>query len=158
MSEEWKERRNEERISRKRKKERKQRRDERQKQMTAIEARHGGTRLHVSPCEGSAMMIKCSRSQLVEGAHACHCSYSVGRDQNDWGSIPAQANSLQDTMLKLSNTIMVCWSDSSDRAWASMHESWVQIPLPPKKWSVQEQSGLHRETMSEIYMYIKLVI
>jgi hypothetical protein len=65
--------RNKERISRK-KKERKQRRDEQQKQETAIEARHGGTRLQLSTWKGLIMKIIMSRSELVAVAHACHHS------------------------------------------------------------------------------------
>jgi hypothetical protein len=33
-------------------------------------------------------------------AHACNPSYSEGRDQEDHGSRPAQANSLRDPILK----------------------------------------------------------
>jgi hypothetical protein len=33
-------------------------------------------------------------------AHTCNLSYSVGRDQEDWGSKPAQANSSQDPISK----------------------------------------------------------
>jgi hypothetical protein len=33
-------------------------------------------------------------------AHTCNPSYSGGRDQEDHGSKPAQANSLQDPILK----------------------------------------------------------
>jgi hypothetical protein len=32
--------------------------------------------------------------------HAYKSSYSEGRDQEDWGSKPVQANSLQDPILK----------------------------------------------------------
>jgi hypothetical protein len=37
-------------------------------------------------------------------AHACNHSYSEGRDQEDGGSKPAWANSLQDPILKNHNT------------------------------------------------------
>jgi hypothetical protein len=33
-------------------------------------------------------------------AHACNPSYSTGRDQQDQGSKPTQANSLRDPILK----------------------------------------------------------
>jgi hypothetical protein len=37
-------------------------------------------------------------------AHACHPSYSGGRDQEDRGLKPAQVNNLQDSILKIPNT------------------------------------------------------
>jgi hypothetical protein len=37
-------------------------------------------------------------------AHICNPSYSVGKDQRDHGSKPIQANSLQDSISKISNT------------------------------------------------------
>jgi hypothetical protein len=37
-------------------------------------------------------------------AHTCNPSYSVSRDQEDCGSKPAQANSLQDPTSKIPNT------------------------------------------------------
>jgi hypothetical protein len=37
----------------------------------------------------------------VPVAHVCNPSYSVGRDQEDHSSKPAQANSLQDSILKI---------------------------------------------------------
>jgi hypothetical protein len=37
-------------------------------------------------------------------AHTCNPSYSGGRDQEDHGSKPAQANSSQDPVLKIPNT------------------------------------------------------
>jgi hypothetical protein len=36
----------------------------------------------------------------VPVAHTCNCSYSGGRDQEDCGSKPAQANSLRDPISK----------------------------------------------------------
>jgi hypothetical protein len=43
-------------------------------------------------------------------AHTCDPSYSGGRDQEDWGSRPVQANSLQDPILKtLSQKGLVEW-------------------------------------------------
>jgi hypothetical protein len=42
-------------------------------------------------------------SQTV-AAHACHPSYSRGRDQEDHSSKPTQANSLRDPILKKPNT------------------------------------------------------
>jgi hypothetical protein len=38
----------------------------------------------------------------VRLAHTCNLSYSGGRDQEDDGSKPAQANSLQDPIWKIS--------------------------------------------------------
>jgi hypothetical protein len=38
-------------------------------------------------------------------AHTCNPSYSGGRDQEDHGSKPAQANNLGDPILKIPNTI-----------------------------------------------------
>jgi hypothetical protein len=36
----------------------------------------------------------------VQEAHIYHCSYSGGRDQEDWGLKPAWANSSQDSISK----------------------------------------------------------
>jgi hypothetical protein len=47
-----------------------------------------------------------SRSYCKPGAiaHTCNPSYSGGRDQEDYGLKPAQANSLRDPILKKTNT------------------------------------------------------
>jgi hypothetical protein len=37
-------------------------------------------------------------------AHACNLSHSGGRDQEDHGSKPVQANSSQDAITKIPNT------------------------------------------------------
>jgi hypothetical protein len=42
-------------------------------------------------------------------AHACDPSYSGGRDQEDRGSKPAQANSLQDSISKIPNQKKKGW-------------------------------------------------
>jgi hypothetical protein len=49
-------------------------------------------------------------------AHACNPSYSEGRDQEDRGPNPVQANSSQDPILKIPNTKKGCQGGSSDRA------------------------------------------
>jgi hypothetical protein len=84
------ERRNVERIIRKkeerketRKEAWKQRRDEGQKQMSPNEARHAGTRLQFITWKEQAMRIKSYMPELVPVAHICHPSCSVGRDQED---------------------------------------------------------------------------
>jgi hypothetical protein len=41
---------------------------------------------------------------LMPVAHACNASYSGGRGQEDYGSKPAQANSLRDHISKKSLT------------------------------------------------------
>jgi hypothetical protein len=45
-------------------------------------------------------MIKGLPSDWVLVAHACNPTYSVGRDQEDHGSKPAQANSSRDPISK----------------------------------------------------------
>jgi hypothetical protein len=45
-----------------------------------------------------------AKSRWVTVAYACYPSYSGGRDQENRGSKPAQANSLQDPILKIPNT------------------------------------------------------
>jgi hypothetical protein len=45
---------------------------------------------------------KCLLSWVLV-AHTCNPSYSGDRDQEDRGSKPAQANSLQDSILKIPN-------------------------------------------------------
>jgi hypothetical protein len=84
------ERRNVERIIRKkeerketRKEAWKQRRDEGQKQMSPNEARHVLIRLQFSTWKESAMRLKSFTSELVLVAHTCHPSYSVSGDQED---------------------------------------------------------------------------
>jgi hypothetical protein len=59
----------------------------------------------------------------VPVAHLCNPSYSGGRDQEDWGSKPTQANSLWDPILK---------NSSQKRGWRSSSRCgpWVQAPLP----------------------------
>jgi hypothetical protein len=52
--------------------------------------------------------------------------YSGGRDQEDLGSKPAQANSSTDPMLKKPITKKCWWSGSRCRPW-------VQTPVPQKK-------------------------
>jgi hypothetical protein len=59
-------------------------------------------------------------------AHACNPHYSEGRNQEDHGSRPAQANSLQDPISKIPNTKMGWWS-------GSMCRPCVQAPVPQKK-------------------------
>jgi hypothetical protein len=52
-------------------------------------------------------------------AYACNPSYSGGRDQEDHGLKPAQANSSQYPILKIPNTKKKkkdWWSGSGDRA------------------------------------------
>jgi hypothetical protein len=44
------------------------------------------------------------RKSRVLVAHTCNPSYSGGRDQEDHGSKPAQANSVRDPILKIPNT------------------------------------------------------
>jgi hypothetical protein len=56
-------------------------------------------------------------------AHSYNPSYSGGRDQEDWGSKSAQANSSQDPISKNPSLKKGCWSDSRWRPW-------VQAPEP----------------------------
>jgi hypothetical protein len=49
-------------------------------------------------------------------AHPCNPSYSGGRDQEDRCSKPDQANSLQDSILKVPKTEKGWWSGSKGRA------------------------------------------
>jgi hypothetical protein len=46
------------------------------------------------------LYVKKKNLSEVLVAHACNPSYSGSREQEDHGSKPAQANSLQDTILK----------------------------------------------------------
>jgi hypothetical protein len=47
---------------------------------------------------------KIKQNRWAPVAHACNPSYPGGRDQEDHGSKPAQANSLGDCILKIPNT------------------------------------------------------
>jgi hypothetical protein len=51
-------------------------------------------------------------SSWVPVAHACNPSYSGGRNQKDYGSKPAQANSSQDPILRTVITKKGWWSGS----------------------------------------------
>jgi hypothetical protein len=46
------------------------------------------------------MLFKVNEAGQMRVAHTCNPSYSGGRDQEDQGSKPAWANSLQDPILK----------------------------------------------------------
>jgi hypothetical protein len=62
----------------------------------------------------------------VPVAHACNPSYSAGRDQEDCGSNPAQANSLWNLISKTPITEKDWWNGSRCRPR-------VQTPVLPKK-------------------------
>jgi hypothetical protein len=72
-----------------------------------------------------------SGSKLAPVAHTCNPSYSEGRDQEDRGSKPALANSLQDPISKKKKkkktfTKKGRWS-------GSRYRPWVQTPVLKKK-------------------------
>jgi hypothetical protein len=50
------------------------------------------------------MLIKNLCTSQVSVAHACNPSYSGGSNQEDWGSKPAQANSLRNPNVKIPDT------------------------------------------------------
>jgi hypothetical protein len=62
-------------------------------------------------------LLKLTNNCQVLVAHACNPSYSGGRDQEDQGSKPAQANSLWDPILKKPITKKGWWSGSRCRPW-----------------------------------------
>jgi hypothetical protein len=69
-------------------------------------------------------------------AHGCNPSYSGGRDQEDWGSKPAQANSLWDPVSKKS-IINKEWKNGS------RCRSWVQTPVQQKKKKKKKDGEIH---------------
>jgi hypothetical protein len=54
------------------------------------------------------LWIKIKSLSRVPVAHTCNLSYSGGRDQEDHGSKPAQANSSRDPILKIPNPKKGC--------------------------------------------------
>jgi hypothetical protein len=53
---------------------------------------------------GKGISIEQFKKSQVPVVHTCNPSYSGGRDQEDLGSKPAGANSLQDPIMKISIT------------------------------------------------------
>jgi hypothetical protein len=72
-------------------------------------------------------------------AHTCNPSYSGDRDQEDWSSKPAWANSLRDSILKKHITEKGWWSGSRCR-------SWVQTPVP-QKTKMKTKQNKNREEL-----------
>jgi hypothetical protein len=69
-----------------------------------------------SKCEAlSSNSSTTTRQKRGASAHAYNPSYSGGRDQEDHGSAPAWANSLQDPILKKAFTKKAWWSGSRCR-------------------------------------------
>jgi hypothetical protein len=56
-----------------------------------------------------------NKAEADAGDTSCNPSYSGGRDKEDGGSKPAQANSPEDPILKISNTKKGWQSGSSGR-------------------------------------------
>jgi hypothetical protein len=63
-------------------------------------------------------------------AHACNCSCSGGRDQEDCSLKPAGANSSGEPNLKKPITKKGWWSGSRCRPW-------IQRPIPKKKGKIE---------------------
>jgi hypothetical protein len=72
----------------------------------------------VGPASHSESMQRQDSSHILVGpfrvlvVHTCNCSYSGGRDQEDGGSKPVQANSLKDPILKNPSQKKAWWSGS----------------------------------------------
>jgi hypothetical protein len=69
----------------------------------------------------------------VPVAHVCNPSYSGGRDQEDRGSRPAQANSLQDPISKIPNKTRAGRVAQVRKRLPSMHEALSSNLIPPKR-------------------------